>query len=191
VQEDSVPLIRLTPLNFCSDTIPTEGTTSLAVNAFLVHRDPVFHVIAREYYKGLIEKVYHNITRPAESDLCELFAVAAAGCHYSNISTSESSISNFIQHCSVRLFNTTRSQNLQSMRIYLGLSLCWDPARSSTARILICECRTILPDFTNSRAASGLQHARWDIPNTLPTQQSELNDWIQRAKTFRTLSFCE
>jgi hypothetical protein len=136
---------RMTLLDIASSTMPTEFITSFAVNAYLTHGDPVFHVIPPEYCQDLVNRVYHGSTTPANADICELFAIAAAGCHYSNnIPERESIMSNYIQHSSARLFSGTCDRNLQKMRSYLGLSLCWDPVRSTTARNLICMLRMIL-----------------------------------------------
>jgi hypothetical protein len=143
VHED-MPIIpptigRSTLLGAGSDTMPTENTTSLAVNAYLTHGDPIFHVIPKEDCLYLIDQVYHRSNTPSNSDICELFAIAAAGCHFNNIPNRDVIMSNFIEHSSARLLNGSKHQNLQRIRSYLSLSMCWDPARSPTARVLIGE----------------------------------------------------
>lgn len=126
-----------TLLSTGSDTMPTESATSLAVRAYFAHGDPIFHVMNKKRCDALINQVYHSSTKPTASDVCELFAIAAAGCHFNNIQAPGSSMSNFIQHCSVRLFEEPAKNDSQTMRCYLGLSLCWDPTRSTVARSLI------------------------------------------------------
>jgi hypothetical protein len=116
---------RLTLLSTSSYTMPMESITSFAVNAYLTHGDPVFHVIPAVYCQYLVNQVYHRSTTPANADMCELFAIAAAGGHYSNnIKDRVSIMSNYIQQSSARLFDRPGDRNLQKMRSYLGLSLC-------------------------------------------------------------------
>jgi hypothetical protein len=114
--------------------MPTESTTSLAVNAYLTHGDPIFHIIPKEDCLYLIDQIYHRSNTPDKSDICELFAIAAAGCHFNNIPNRDVIMSNLIEHSSARLLNESKQQGLQKIRSYLSLSMCWDPARSPTAR---------------------------------------------------------
>jgi hypothetical protein len=117
--------------------MPAEYTTSLAVRAYFAYGDPIFHVMDKKRCDALVNRVYHSSTSATANDICELFAIAAAGCHVNQIEPPGSSMSNFIQHCSVRLFQEQANNDTQLMRCYLGLSLCWDPARSPVARDLL------------------------------------------------------
>jgi hypothetical protein len=140
---DRHPLVaRQTLLSTGSDTMPTEHTTSLAVQAYFAQGDPIFHVMNKKRCDDLISRVYHSSTTPSPNDICELFAIAAAGCHFQKTQAQDSSMSNFIQHCSVRLFEEPAKNALQKIRCYLGLSLCWDPTRSTISRSLICKLLT-------------------------------------------------
>jgi hypothetical protein len=143
-QDSLVPAADRTPVIECptllstgSNTMPTENATSLAVRAYFAHGDPIFHVMSKRRCDALFDQVYHSSTTPAENDVCELFAIAAAGCHFNNTHAPGSTMSNFIQHCSARLFQEPAKNDSQTIRCYLGLSLCWDPTRSTIARGLI------------------------------------------------------
>jgi hypothetical protein len=70
--------------------------------------------------------------------------------------------------------------------------MCWDPARSPTARVLIGEFQLgYVVAFINLWLASALHLARSELPKALPTQPSRLQEWISWARDFRTLIFCD
>jgi hypothetical protein len=147
-RQEAVPEVRAiisptmnisTLLSSSSDTMPTEQITSVAVQSFFAYGDPIFHVMTKEHAQDLISQVYHSSVTPKDNDICELFAIAAAGCCYNNVLVPTLIMSNFIQHCSTRLFQAPGDNKSQRIRCYLGLSLCWDPAKSTVARNLICK----------------------------------------------------
>jgi hypothetical protein len=73
---------RQTLLSTGSDTMPTKHTTSLAVQAYFAQGDPIFLVMNKKRCDDLIRRVYHGSTTPSTTDICEVFAIAAAGCHF-------------------------------------------------------------------------------------------------------------
>jgi hypothetical protein len=101
--------------------------------------EPLFHVTTWEHCEKLIDRVYRRDNPPQEADICEICAIAAAGCQI-NSAQSEATNANkseYLFHTFSRIPNVLGTHTLQNMRAFIGLSLCMNLERSTTARSLI------------------------------------------------------
>jgi hypothetical protein len=117
--------------------LPPEHFTRRAVSAFFSCASTLFYIMSEAESEKLIRKVYHNSAGVEKSDICELCAVAAIGSQYDTDEIPDPVKESYFQHASLLLQDTVEKDIMQSMRVFICLSMFSVMAKSSSARLLI------------------------------------------------------
>lgn len=129
------------PYEINPEDIPSEQTTSLAIECYLTHAEPIFHIASQIRCVDLLKIVFGPGSLPTEADTCELSAIAAVGCQFNNIDIPVSSLPSYAKICSRSLLESLGSDSLPGMRCFLGLSLRWHMENLALSHTFICKSR--------------------------------------------------
>jgi hypothetical protein len=182
-----------TLFSFSLDILPNETTTSLVIKSFFEFVNPVFYITTPERCADLMNNIYHNDNEPTIADICELYAIAAAGCQYEDTVT-ETVSSSFEFISSQTLLGKSGPRDLQGMKCCLGLSQYWEIRDISKAKCLIGQFQekfwVISPRLSNHLIAYAAELAGQCIPS-ISSDISQVIEWVHWAKVFRTIKMLQ
>ncbi|KAI9729185.1 MAG: hypothetical protein M1834_007092 [Cirrosporium novae-zelandiae] len=154
--------------------LPPEFFARSALTSFFRCGAVFFYVMSEEDALELVERVYHSPTEAEASDICELCAIAAIGCQYDSDDIPTKFRDQFFRNASLLLDEVIEKDDMQSMRVFICLSMFSIMEKKTKARVLI---------------ASGLKMARWNM--VARARNSSPQDWMEWRRILRTLAFME
>ncbi|KAL4903696.1 hypothetical protein BDW74DRAFT_38247 [Aspergillus multicolor] len=153
--------------------LPPREITQHAVISFFTCGGTLFYIMPRAECEDMIQATYdrpEDVTRNMVGQIC---AVAVMGSHYCTDDIPVPAKERFFEIAASLLHDDHVDDDLSIMRIHACLSVYLILLKSTTARTI---------------TASGLNTARYNMQVYAETSG---DDWTERAKVIRTLSFIE
>lgn len=155
------------------EDLPPEEITRQAVAAFFWCGATLFYVMTEEDADNLVNAIYHGADASAE-DIGQVCAVAAIGCQYA-LSIASEYRELYFNHACALLNQSLENDNINSMRVYICLSMVSVMEKHHRARNLV---------------AYGLKVARSNLLQRLRSSGPDEYEWCRLLRTMTFLEWC-